>query len=192
MPAIPIISPGVNITASGAIVVQNKLLISNRGVNEGTIAVPNYLSPNWGGVPGTWSNGIGTQDPAKGWVEGRESEMTLPSFTLPTINMTMFVSPYYKRQIEVPAPALAETVYYPPQTTLAFCLVTVIPGNEDNAEGSIPLTAPIFLPVGVPVFYSARLPLTQVGVRIFNQAAPQPSEDLRTYTEICYILAVSQ
>lgn len=188
MPAIPVITPGINVTSSGSIVVQNKLLISSQGVNEGTIAVPNYLSPNWGGVPGTWSNGVGTQDPEKGWVEGRESEMTLPSFTLPTINMTMFVSPYYRKELNLPGPN--PIAYYPPQTTLAFCLVTVVPGDMENPEGSIPLTAPIFLPVGVPVSYSARLPLTQVGVRIFNQA--EPTEGLQTVTEICYILAVSQ
>ena len=188
MPAVPIISPGINISSSGSIVVQNKILLSSKGVNEGTIPVPNFVTPNYGGVPGTWSNGIATETASKGWVEGRESEMTLPSFTLPTINMTMFVAPYYKLELSVPG-----VVYYPPQTSLAFCLVTVIPGNEDNPEGSIPLTAPIFLPVGIPVFYSARLPLTQVGVRIFNQVqygVEVPENE--TFTEISYILAVSQ
>lgn len=175
MPAVPITVPGTSVVSSATIVRQNRLLIPSTPQGDGP--PDDTQMPVFAGLPGKWDGGIGTFDETLGFVDGTAGTLESPSFNLPTISFYIFASPYY------PVPNSFPPVVYTPQASLAFAPVT-------QDFGSIPICSPIMIPIGIPVFYTVRMPLTRIGLRIFNfEEIPAPNN---TYTALRYIISCSQ
>lgn len=203
MPAIPVTSPGINPVSSASIVTQGRLAISSDGTFNPFF--PATFGPSdWGGMPGTWESGLASLQPLSGLVENSPQSLQVPSFSLPSLNFYVYTSPFYfERDENDDSP-----VNYFPQTSLAFCPVTLSGPDRDVGQpfglgalgesASVPLTAPIMLFPGVPVSYTLRMPLTRIGIRIFNQSVirnvlPPPNpQNYTTTTELVYLISVSQ